>query len=155
MVCTPAILLRLESALNPSSLDSQRDILHDSSLLYPAYARDSSSSYNLLPLRAGPCFWKLQLLAGVLFQANGPPKPWHHQLPDFRHHCHLDAAVSVPCPPAPNPPQMLASAWWETVCYTSLCWWSLPHETNSSDPVKLPTPVLSFNTSSLVPAASS
>lgn len=152
MVCTPAILLRVESALNPSSLDSQRDILHDSSLLYPAYARDSSSSYNLLPLRAGPCFWKLQLLAGVLFQANGPPKPWHHQ---------LQASLLFGCcclcamPSSSKSPQMLASAWWETVCYTSLRWWSLPHETNSSDRVKLPTPVLSFNTSSLVPAASS
>lgn len=29
----------------------------------------SSSSCKLLPLRAGPCFWKLQLLPGVLFQS--------------------------------------------------------------------------------------
>ena len=74
MVCSPAILLKLESALNPISFDSQRDILPDSSLLYPAYAKDSSSSCRLLPLRAGPCFWQLQLLAGVLFQADGPPQ---------------------------------------------------------------------------------
>lgn len=47
-------------------------------------------------------------------------------------------------------PQMLASDWGEAVCYTSLCWWPLPHKTNSSDRVRLPIPVLSFTTSSPV-----
>ena len=46
----------------------------DKQVKIKGYAKDSSSSYRLLPLRAGTYFWKLQLLAGVLFQANGPPK---------------------------------------------------------------------------------
>lgn len=81
---------------------------------------------SFLSLELDPVSGNSSCLLGSYSKADGPPRTmtllasWLQAL--LLSACCSRCAISS----SSKSPQMLASAWWETICYNSLCQWLLP-----------------------------